>query len=233
MNVLFVGNSHSFFNDMPHTFARLWEAGCGERIRPILICHPGMGFSWHVKEYFELRYDLLYGGFDYAVFQQRAHPFGGSAEEYAAGLRLAELCRKGGATPVFSLTWAERRAPEHQAEMNEFHRRLCAETGALLSPVGLVWQEALARDGDLPLYFEDGEHASPYGDYLIAVTHWRLLSGRSALGLPSLGCSFFDPEKNAVREDPVSGGCLLDDGKCALIREAAEAVFAGIGKEKA
>ena len=69
MDILFVGNSHTFFNDMPRTFAGLWAAQTGEKTRPIMLCHGGKAFSWHLKEYFELRYDLLFGGFDYAVFQ--------------------------------------------------------------------------------------------------------------------------------------------------------------------
>ena len=224
MNVLFAGNSHTFFNDMPRTFARLWEAQTGEKIRPMMLCHGGKSFSWHLKEYFELRYDLLFGGFDCAVFQQCAHPFAGSSEEYEAGKKLAELAKKGGVTPVFALTWAEKRFPEHQGEMNDFHRRLCAETGALLSPVGLVWQRVLSKDPEFPLYFADGEHASVYGDYLIAVTHCRLFSGRSVRELPSVGCDFFDPEKQGVKE----GETLteLEEEKCRVIRLAAEEVFA-------
>ncbi len=227
MNVLFVGNSHSFFNDMVHTFARLWQMGTGELIHPILLCHPGMGFTYHMKEYFEVRYDLLYGGFDYAVFQQKAHPFAGSDEEFKAGVRLAELSRKGGAQPVISLTWAEKAAPEHQEEMDRFHRRLCEETGALLSPVGTVWQTLLAEDPDFPLYFADGEHASVYGDYLIALTHYRLLSSRTALGLPNAASDFFDPKTQAIREDPEEGHIHLEEGRCRRIQEAVERVFAG------
>ena len=45
MKVLFIGNSHTFFNDMPHTFACLWEAGTGEKVAPVMLCHPGMGFD--------------------------------------------------------------------------------------------------------------------------------------------------------------------------------------------
>lgn len=226
MNVLFVGNSHTFFNDMPRTFARLWEAETGESLKPIMLCHGGMGFTWHLKEYFELRYDLLYGGFDYAFFQQKAHPFAGSPEEYDAGKKLAELSRAGGVKSVFALTWAEKADPEHQTAMNDFHRRLCAETGSLLSPVGLVWQRLLREDPEFPLYFEDGQHASPYGDYLIAATHVRLLSGRSVLGLPNLGCSFFDPARQGIYEVPGGGDCLLEEGLCRRILEGVEAVFA-------
>ena len=227
MKILFVGNSHTFFHDMAHTFARLWEAGTGEAICPVVLCHPGMGFDYHLKEYFEVRYNLLYGGFDYAVFQQKAHPFAGTEEDYAAAVRLAELAKSGGVRPVFALTWAEQAAPEHQETMNAFHDRLCAETGALLSPVGRVWQEALRRNPALPLYWQDGQHASVYGDYLIAVTHTRVLSGVSARNLPSIGCDFFDPETKKIREDPISGDCQLEEALCREIREAAEAICGG------
>lgn len=227
VKILFVGNSHTFFNDMAHTFARLWKAGTGEEIFPVVLCHPGMGFDYHVKEYFEVRYNLLYGGFDCAVFQQKAHPFAGTEEDFEAGKKLAELAKSGGVRPVFSLTWAEKAAPEHQQQMNDFHDRLCAETGAELSPVGRVWQEALRRAPDLPLYWQDGEHASVYGDYLIAVTHTRFLSGKSALTLPAVGCDFFNPETKRIREDPVSGDCGLDEAFCRIIRESAEAVCGG------
>jgi len=225
MKVLFIGNSHTFFNDMPLTFARLWEAGTGERIFPVMLCHPGMGFDYHVKEYFESRFNLLYGGFDYCILQQKAHPFAGSEEDFAAGRRLAELAKAGGTKPVFSLTWAEKTYPEHQERMNDFHLRLCRETGALLSPVGMAWQALLKADPDFPLYFEDGEHASVYGDYLVACTHYRLLSGKSCLTLPSLGCDFFDREKKAIRETPEAALRDLDPGLCAAIRQAVENVF--------
>lgn len=225
MKVLFIGNSHTFFNDMPLTFARLWEAGTGEHISPVLLCHPGMGFDYHVKEYFESRFNLLYGGFDYCIMQQKAHPFAGTREDLAAGIRLAELAKAGNVKPVFALTWAEKAYPEHQEQMNAFHKELCRETGALLSPVGRVWQDLLRQDPAFPLYWQDGEHASVYGDYLIACTHYRLLSGKSAEGLPSMGCDFSDPEKKAIREDPASPMKPLDPDLCAAIRSAVDRAF--------
>ena len=225
MKILFIGNSHTFFNDMPRTFAALWEAGTGEQISPVMLCHPGMGFDYHVKEYFECRYNLLYGGYDYCILQQKAHPFAGTEEDFAAGVRLAELAKAGGVKPVFALTWAEKKYPEHQERMNDFHTRLCLKTGALLSPVGKAWQVLLKTDPDFPLYFEDGEHASVYGDYLIACTHYRLLSGKSCLELPGIGCDFFDHEKKGIREEAGASLRELDPALCAAVRRAAENVF--------
>ena len=110
--------------------------------------------------------------------------------------------------------------------MNAFHEQLCRETGALLSPVGRIWQDLLRQDPDFPLYWQDGEHASVYGDYLIACTHYRLLSGRSCAGLPALGCDFSDPERKAIREDPRTVLRSLDPDLCAAIRTAVDRAFA-------
>lgn len=225
MKILLIGNSHTFFNDMPHTFARLWEAGTGEHISPVMLCHPGMGFDFHAREYFEARFNLLYGGYDYCILQQKAHPFADTEEDFEAGKKLALLAKKAGVTPVFALTWAEKAAPEHQEKMVVFHERLCRETGALLSPVGLVWQEVLRTHPEIELYWPDGEHANSYGDYLIACTHYRLLSGRSPLGLPSFGANFFDEENHAMFEDAEKTQLMLDDGFCRAIQEAVDTVL--------
>ena len=207
---------------MPHTFAMLWKAGTDEDIFPIMLCHPGMGFDYHIKEFFECRYNLLYGGFDYCIFQQKAHPFAGTREDMEAGKKLAGLAKVGGVQPVFALTWAEKAHPEHQEKMNFFHEQLCADTGSLLSPVGKVWAGLLAKDREFPLFWADEEHASLYGDYLIACTHYRLLSGRSCLGLPAVGCDFFDRETKSVRNTPKACEVALDAELCRRIQLAVE-----------
>ena len=75
MRVLFVGNSHTYFNDMPHTFARLCAAAGAGEVLPTMLAFSGRSLSWHLEEYFSLRYNLLWGGYDYCVIQQQAHPF--------------------------------------------------------------------------------------------------------------------------------------------------------------
>lgn len=214
---------------MPHTFAMLWKAGTGESIAPILLCHPGMGFDYHAKEFFECRYNLLYGGFDYCIFQQKAHPFAGSDEDMEAAKKLAGLAKDGGVTPVFALTWAEKAHPENQSKMNAFHQELCEATGSLLSPVGLIWENLLKTDREFPLFWADGEHASVYGDYLIACTHYRLLSGKSCLDLPSAGCDFFDRETKSIKNSAEACETELDPIICEKIRLAVEQQYSTSG----
>ena len=74
MRVLFVGNSHTYFNDMPALFAAMCERLCGEKPDVTMLAFSGRPLSWHREEYFSLRFALLYGRYDYCVLQQQAHP---------------------------------------------------------------------------------------------------------------------------------------------------------------
>ncbi|HIV86968.1 MAG TPA: hypothetical protein H9896_02540 [Candidatus Pygmaiobacter gallistercoris] len=226
MRILFVGNSHSYFNDMPATFARLCAAAGAGEVVPTLLAYSGRPLGWHLDEYFSLRYNLLYGRYDYCVLQQQAHPFPGRAVLLADGGRIAALCRAGGATPVVLTTWAERRAPEHQAEMTGAARALAAQEGALLAPVGEIWQRLREDHPELELFWKDGEHASPYGSYLEAVTLCGVLTGCDVTALPATGgdfsrgadIAFYDHPR--VLEDPAAVAEELDPDRCALIRAA-------------
>ncbi len=232
MRVLFVGNSHTYFNDMPHTFARLAAAAGAGEVIPTMLAYSGRPLAWHLEEYFSLRYNLLWGRYDYCVLQQQAHPFPGREALLADGGRVAALCRAGGAVPVVLTTWAERRAPEHQAEMTQSARALAAQEGALLAPVGEIWQRLRETHPEIELFWQDGEHASPYGSYLEAVTLCGVLTGCDVTALPDIGAdfsrgadiSFFEHPR--VIEDPNKIETALDPAACAAIRAAVAARLA-------
>ena len=88
------------------------------------------------------------------------------------------------------MTWAEKRFPENQQKMIDTCRTLAEETGALLAPIGAVWQAVQNQHPDIELYFRDGEHASPYGDFLIAAVLCRLLTGGVSDAVSGQGFDF-------------------------------------------
>lgn len=227
MKLLFLGNSHLYFNDMPQTFARLCEAAGAGRPETVLLAYSGRPLSWHLQEYFSLRYNLLYGGYDYCVIQQQAHPFPPQGETVRDAQRVISLCRAAGTAPVLLMTWAEKAAPRHQQPMAETYRRIAQETGALLAPVGEIWQALLAEDPAFPLFWQDGEHASPLGDYLIAATLCALLTGCDSRALPPLGADFTGGAGSIdffgsprVEEDPARVPCPLDPQACRRVNSA-------------
>ncbi|MBR3154404.1 MAG: hypothetical protein IKF10_05325 [Lachnospiraceae bacterium] len=169
IRVLFIGNSHTYFNDMPHLFAEKYSECTGCHAEVTMLAYSGRTLEWHMEEQFSVRFNLLYGHYDYCVIQQAAHPFPGKDTTFEFGKKIIEICNVSGTKPVLFMTWAEKAYPENQQKMTDCYSGLAAETVALLAPVGLIWQSLLG-DPDIDLFFKDGEHASVAGDLLIALT---------------------------------------------------------------
>lgn len=70
MRVLFIGNSHTYFNDMPEIFAELARMK-GIACEVTMITHGGWFLHQHQKEP-EVRFNILYGNYDYVVLQEHA-----------------------------------------------------------------------------------------------------------------------------------------------------------------
>ena len=172
MKVLFVGNSHTYFNDMPRLFADFVEATTGEKTDVVMLAFPGRELAWHIDEYFSLRFNLMYGGFDFCVIQQAAHPYPPVADTLNGYRTISRLCEKCKVKPVVSMTWAQREHPENQQIMIDTCRSAADENNALLAPVGAAWREINRSRPDVDLYHVDGAHAGPYGDFLIAAALW-------------------------------------------------------------
>lgn len=228
MKVLFLGNSHTYFNDMPELFARFVEKTTGEKPEVVMRAYSGRDWAWHRKEYFSLRFNLMHGGYDYCVIQQAAHPYPPIESTLEMGGEIVELCQKCGVKPVVYMTWAEKRLPENQRKMTDTCEKLAREHHALLAPVGVVWEAVLAKHPDIDLFFHDGEHAGPYGDFLIAAALCKTVTGDVSPAVSGMGFDFLqgmsvDFEKPTVIEDVHQMECGLEKDKTDKILEAVRA----------
>lgn len=171
ISILFIGNSHTYFNDLPLT-VRNRATGEGYDCRVTMLAHPGWFLAQHMTEP-DVRFNILYGGYDYVVLQEHAHPFGPEDKFRDAAVALNDLIRRAGSTPVIYECWAKKDEPEKQAYMNEVHERIALETGALLAPVGKEWWEQMRNRPDAEMYSGDGAHASAAGSDFAAGVIWE------------------------------------------------------------
>lgn len=232
MKVLFIGNSHTYFNDMPHLFSTMCESGAGTAADVTMLAYSGRTLAWHEKEYFSVRFNLLYGNYDYCVIQQAAHPFPAEAETIPYATQMIDLCRSVGTTPVLFMTWAEKRKPENQQRMIDTYTKLAAETGALLAPIGCIWQEVRVRYPEIELYYADEAHASVYGDYLIAATFFAVIAGGDVLQLDASALDFtknktLDFESPRILEQKSNIVCTLNTASCQKICETIKLFMSG------
>ena len=167
MRILFIGNSHTYYNDMPHIFADICREHHVEA-EVTMLAHGGKGWDFHVEEP-EVRFNILYGGYDAVVLQHVAHPMGDLSVMAECGRKLIRRVLEAGARPVLYMTWTTKADGEAaQNGMSNAYRELQKETGCELAPVGEKWWEYHREHPEVELYAEDGQHASKAGSQLAA-----------------------------------------------------------------
>ncbi|MBQ9251392.1 MAG: SGNH/GDSL hydrolase family protein [Clostridia bacterium] len=173
LRILFIGNSHTYYNDMPVMVQRR-AVEEGYDCDVTMIAHGGWFLSQHVEEP-DVRFNILYGGYDYVVLQEHAHPFGPEERFMDAAVTLNKLIREAGSTPVIYECWAKKNEPEKQGYMTEVHKRVAEAIGALRAPVGENWWSYKNSWPDLEMYAEDGAHASEAGSDFAAKLIWAAI----------------------------------------------------------
>ena len=141
---------------------------------------------------------ILSQKFDHVVLQDhslRPMLYGDSTNKY---VRLfSNLIKKNGAKTYLYLTWGRKDNPMMQEKNNQVYRKLAKETNATIVPVGPAWEMARSVRPEIELYDPDGSHPSAVGAYLSACVFYRVLTGKSPLGLPSR-LTYYDEDKELI-----------------------------------
>lgn len=185
LNVLFIGNSHTYLHKMPGMIAALAAADHrGFSLNVQQCTGNGVNLAWHWHQP-DTRHAIAARSWDFVVLQERS---GGPLEErelfetYTRRLD-AEIKRQGAATLLY-MTWAKRSAPQDQSTLAEAYADTAWRLGAGLAPVGLAWQRALREVPHVELHHRDGRHAAPAGAYLAACVFYAVIFNTSPAGLP-------------------------------------------------
>lgn len=177
MKILFLGNSHTYYNDLPALFRSI-SSQCGREVEVSMLAQPGVTYEWHLTHGTDFRFALMHGGYDYIVMQQAAHePCPGLEETLVGALEICDFARKCGITPVQTLPWARIGIEGEQQRMYEIYEKVCRETGAKENPVGRVFEYINNTRPDIRLHWFDGAHASPYGSYANALCTYKTIFG--------------------------------------------------------
>ncbi|MDD6615948.1 MAG: SGNH/GDSL hydrolase family protein [Lachnospiraceae bacterium] len=173
IRILFIGNSHTYFNDMPDIVATMFRE-CQYDCEVTMIAHGGWFLEQHVNEP-DVRFNILFGHYDYVVLQEHAHPFGPEEKFFTAVRQLNEWIQQAGARTVIYMTWAKKDEEFNQERMTIAHEQIAGEIGALIAPVGKYWWDYMQSWPDIEMYYEDGQHASPHGSEFAAKYIWNAI----------------------------------------------------------
>ena len=226
--ILFIGNSYTYFNNLPEIIAGLAKAGEIGHVEYRIVVGPG----WRLKDHWEkgeARQILHQNRWDYAILQEQStlgvyYVLEGkdristdSLFRVYAGKWAVEI-RESGVVPVFYLTWARKWAPEDQELLNRAYISAARETQSALVPVGIAWAYLRETDPEFELFCEDGSHPNQAGSYLAACTFYATIFGENPVGLPGeIYGAPFDSEMGKV--DSAKKALLVDlneDQACLL-----------------
>ncbi len=186
MRILFIGNSHTYFNALPYQVRAMIRSHRGEDSCEVLgVTAGGKSLSWHASEPGTCQAIRMFD-WNYIVLQQATHPFGGYAELAGGYEKLLPHLEKSGAQVLLYNTWKQKNAPgEDQERLDAAFRRLGEEREHRVVPVGAAWAKLRDRYPKIELYAPDESHASPAGSYLAACCFFKVLAGESPVGLPA------------------------------------------------
>ena len=193
--VLFLGNSFTFFNDLPQIFVSLAESG-GRDVEARMSARGGWTLADHASSPMTL--DMLEErAWDYVVLQEQSLIPAAADQRQSrmlpAARQLEPGIRAAGAEPLLFLTWARRDGlpsagfgdfGQMQAAIELGYLTVAEELQAAVAPVGAAWQQAAGREPSIELWQVDGLHPTKAGSYLAACVFYAAIMGESPRGLP-------------------------------------------------
>jgi hypothetical protein len=195
IRVLFLGNSYTYYNNLPDMVAYLSTVTPGRRIEAKSVTRGGATQQdlWNLTNAAET---LRAGSWDYVVLQEHST----LGQNYAdakwyvndptgmhrwARIWHNEIQRKGAKT-VFYLTWGRKARPEFQQNLNYAYAEIARELNAIIAPAGLAWKRVREVNPEIELFDPDGTHPAPAGTFLSACVFLETLGGRSCEGVGKL-----------------------------------------------
>ena len=228
-NVLFLGNSYTYANDLPGTIKSLL-VNTEHSLSYQSNAPGGYCFFQHVDNQTSLEL-IRQGNWDFVVLQEQSQmpsiDFYRYNCMYPAATQLRDSIKKYNpcADVVFYMTWGRRDGGQQcedygqgtycseafsdyfhmQDTMTRSYHQITAQLRQVVAPAGEAWR-SIKQSTDIELFSGDGSHPSIYGTYLTACVFYATFWKESPEGLPH-------PET------------ITDDEALAMQRAASDVVF--------
>ena len=185
-NVLFVGNSYIYTNNLPQMTADV-ASSAGYRMTWESNAPGGCTFSQHCTN--QSMTMIRNGGWDFVVLQEQSQypsfpQWQVEAEVFPYAARLVDSVYAANpcAEPMFYMTWGRRDGDAGNAGefpvlgtyegmdsmLYERYMQMAVDNDASVCPVGRVWRRLRAVHPEIELYQSDGSHPSVAGTYAAA-----------------------------------------------------------------
>jgi len=185
INILFIGNSLTYSNDLPGILQRMLILADVEVGKIESQSLGGYGLPDHWQRIIT-RERLAVSGWDIIILQQGPSATEGRPYllEYTP-LFDSEIKQSGGKTALY-MVWPAKARFFDFAGVSDSYASAARLVDGLLYPAGEAWLAAWRRDPSIALYSADNFHPSLLGTYLAALTMFEQISGKELNDLPPI-----------------------------------------------
>jgi hypothetical protein len=191
--VLFLGNSFTYVNDLPATFAQLAQSG-GRPVQVAMVANGGETLAQHAASPDSLG-KIASQGWTYVVLQEQSDTpdtAAGRAYMYPAAQTLSGKAEAAGAVPMLFMTWAHKDGeptagmPTYesmQQQIDAAYIEIAQQLHVPVAPVGYTWYMVRHDHPEISMWQDDGIHPTQAGTYLAACVFYASIFRQSPEGL--------------------------------------------------
>ena len=200
-NVLFIGNSYTYVNDLP-TMIRSIAISFGDILTKDQSTAGGSSLNSHTTNTTTLS-KMALGTWNYVVIQAQSQepsfpPSQVASQTYPYAKILVDSIRSANpcSEPVFFMTWGRKNGDASncasyppictytgmQQRLRESYMEMADSNKATVAPVGVAWKTVRDSFPLIELYQPDESHPSIYGSYLAACVFYATLYKKSPIG---------------------------------------------------
>jgi hypothetical protein len=201
-SVLFIGNSYTYYNDMPGLFQDL-SSSLGKTTYIDSKVNGGATMQVHAND--PVSYQKMHSSnWDYVVLQAQSQepsfPYGQvNSQTLPYAVQLADSVHSiyDCSQAMFFMTWGRENGDPQWDSINTFDKmnerlrdaylRFAESSDGSVSPVGIAWKYVRDNHPTIGLYTGDGSHPKPTGSYLAACTFYASVFHESPVGSTFLG----------------------------------------------
>jgi len=183
--ILFVGNSLTYWNDLPLIVQAVFDAARGTSYDVGMVAFPDVSLEDHWLDG-TARQEIERGGWQIVVLQQGPSSLPESRtllRDYVG--RFSERIKSIGARPALYSVWPSQSRQADFDRAIESYKLAADDVGGMYFPVAAAWRAVWQRDSTVALYSPDGLHPSVAASYLAALVIYGVIANKTPVGLPS------------------------------------------------
>lgn len=206
VKVLFIGNSFTFYNDLPGMLEVLAREN-HKRVAAKTVARGGATLQDHWDRGDAVK-TLREGHWDFVVLQDRSGRVRSDPEVVLTSARLFDdEIEKVGAKTLLYVTPTYKGQVEAQQATLRGYAAVAESLGATVVPVGVAFHGVYSALPDVELHAQDRVHPGPKGTLLAAVVFYAVIFGDLPEILPAAnpGINLDDAEKTLFRKSVRSG----------------------------